>query len=206
MIVLCRMGFNPSYGYWQSRLYHWSHMELQTYFGVYDIINEQNAPAIWEKVNAKLAEGGYPTRQRPYHKLQSNGHLYDRRSRGFTWNTTSKLKTWKGFETQVLPSYRPDKALEINRATFLPWIGQLEAATGTAIRTYDDLLAGLKARAVFFDSVGCKVSDHALGLCTIFAVGTKRRSGLLSSLQGSAGQPVSLEDEKKYKAYTPCFS
>ncbi|MGG1554846.1 glucuronate isomerase [Paenibacillus ferrarius] len=182
-------------------LYHWSHMELRTFFGVNELLNAENASVIWEKVNAKLAEG----------KSRARDLITD--SKVTVICTTDdpvdsleyhiKIKELPDFNTQVLPSYRPDKALEINRATFLPWLAQLEKATGTAIRSYDDLLAGLESRALFFDSVGCKVSDHALDYVP-FAETTKEEAAAIFA-KGLAGQAVSLEEEKKYKTYTLLF-
>ena len=119
-------------------LYHWSHMELRTYFGVYDIINEQNAPAIWEKVNAKLAEGGSRARDLITNSKVTVICTTDDPVDSLEYHI--KIKEIEDFNTQVLPSYRPDKALEINRATFLPWIGQLEQSAGITISSYDDLL------------------------------------------------------------------
>ena len=36
-------------------LYHWTHLELQRVFGIYEPLTEKSAPAIWEKCNALLA-------------------------------------------------------------------------------------------------------------------------------------------------------
>ncbi|NOU88610.1 glucuronate isomerase [Paenibacillus sp. LMG 31460] len=182
-------------------LYHWSHMELRTYFGVHEIINEQNAPAIWEKVNAKLAEGGSRARDLITNSKVTVICTTDDPVDSLEYHI--KIKELTDFNTQVLPSYRPDKALEINRATFLPWIGQLEQSAGITISSYDDLLAGLESRAQFFDSVGCKVSDHALDYVP-YAAATKEEVDQIFKT-ALAGNAVSLEEEKKYKAYTLLF-
>ena len=139
------MGLNSSYGYWQSVVplvpYGASNV-----FRCYDIINEQNAPAIWEKVNAKLAEGGSRARDLITNSKVTVICTTDDPVDSLEYHI--KIKDIEDFNTQVLPSYRPDKALEINRATFLPWIGQLEQPQ-VLRSSYDDLLAGLESRAVF---------------------------------------------------------
>ncbi|NEW07691.1 glucuronate isomerase [Paenibacillus sp. SYP-B3998] len=182
-------------------LYHWSHMELQTYFDVHEVINAKNAPVIWDKVNTKLAQGDLRARDLITKSKVTVICTTDDPVDSLEYHI--KIKDIEGFDTQVLPSFRPDKALEINRATFLPWIGQLEQASGLTIRGYEDLLTALESRANFFDSVGCKVSDHALDYVP-FAVTTKEEVELIfqSALQGNA---VSLDEEKKYKTYTLLF-
>ena len=79
----------------------------------------------------------------------------------------------------------------------------MEQSAGITIGSYDDLLAGLESRAQFFDSVGCKVSDHALDYVP-YAAATKEEVDQIFKT-ALAGNAVSLEDEKKYKAYTLLF-
>jgi glucuronate isomerase len=182
-------------------LYHWSHMELRRYFDVHEIINAKNAPVIWEKVNARLAQGDLRARDLITKSKVTVVCTTDDPVDSLAYHI--KIKEIKEFDTQVLPSFRPDKALEINRATFLPWIGKLAQASGITIRSYDDLLSALENRANFFDSVGCKVSDHALDYVP-YAAATKEEAAQIfqSALEGHA---VSLDEEKKYKAHTLLF-
>ncbi|KAA2302275.1 glucuronate isomerase, partial [Clostridioides difficile] len=73
-----------------------------------------------------------------------------------------KIQEIEGLDTAVLPSFRPDKGLELNRDTFTEWVGKLSQASGTAISDYESFLAALESRVEFFHSVGGRVSDHAL--------------------------------------------
>ncbi|MFC5451862.1 glucuronate isomerase [Paenibacillus aestuarii] len=182
-------------------LYHWSHMELQRFFDVKELINEKNAPVIWEKVNAKLAEGNLRARDLITMSKVTVICTTDDPTDSLEYHI--KIKELPDFDTQVLPSFRPDKALEINRATFRPWIAQLEQASGIAIRSYDDLLNALENRAEFFASVGCKVSDHALDYVPYAAAPKEEVAQIFQS--ALEGQAVSLDDEKKYKAFTLLF-
>jgi glucuronate isomerase len=182
-------------------LYHWSHLELQRFFGVYDLINEKNAPAIWEKVNAQLNGEGFGARDLI---KKSNVRVVcttDDPVDSLEYHL--KLKEDKEFGVKVLPAFRPDKALEINRATFLPWIGRLKEAAGQEIENYDQLLSALDARARFFHSVGCSVSDHALDYVP-YAETTREEAAAIFA-KALKGEPVSLEEEKKYKTYTLVF-
>lgn len=182
-------------------LYQWSHLELRRYFGVYELINEKNAPAIWEQVNAKLATGRFKARD--LIKMSGVEVICTTDDPVDSLAYHIAIKELEDFNVQVLPSFRPDKALEINRATFLEWIGKLEAAASSTIESYDDLLAALAARVKFFDETGCRVSDHALDYVA-YAESTKADAAAIFA-KALNGETVSLEEEKQYKTYTLLF-
>jgi glucuronate isomerase len=183
-------------------LYQWSHLELRRYFQVDELINEQTAPVIWEKVNAKLTGGGFGARDLIRNSNVKVVCTTDDPTDSLEYHL--KLKEDRSFDVKVLPAFRPDKVLEINRATFLPWVEKLgQVSGGQAIDSYDRLLSALEGRAEFFQSVGCSVSDHALDYVP-YAETTKDEAAAIfaKALQGNA---VSLEEEQKYKTYTLVF-
>jgi glucuronate isomerase len=182
-------------------LYHWSHLELQRYFDVHELINEQNAPAIWEKVNAKLNSPGFGARDFITKSDVKVVCTTDDPVDSLEYHI--KIKEDKSFDCQILPSFRPDKGLEINRATFLPWIAQLAEVSGINVDNYDNLLAALESRVKFFDSVGCKVSDHALDYVP-YAAATKEQAAAIFA-KALKGEAVSHEEEMQYKTYTLVF-
>ncbi|RAV06504.1 glucuronate isomerase [Paenibacillus sp. YN15] len=182
-------------------LYHWSHLELQRFFGIYDVLNEQNAPAIWEKANAKLTGEGFGARDLIVNSNVKVVCTTDDPVDSLEYHL--KLKEDTSFPVAVLPSFRPDKALEINRATFLPWLAKLAEVAGAPINTYEDLLNALEARVQFFHDAGCLVSDHALDYVP-YAPTSREEAGYVFA-KALQGNPVSEEDEKKYKAYTLIF-
>ncbi|TDF92125.1 glucuronate isomerase [Paenibacillus piri] len=184
-----------------NALYHWSHLELQRFFGVYDLISEKTAPAIWEKVNAQLSGEGFGARDLI---KKSNVRVIcttDDPTDSLEYHI--KIKELPDFDVDVLPSFRPDKGLEINRATYLPWIDKLGEVYGEKIGSYDTLLAALESRIRFFHSIGGKVSDHALDYVA-YADTTKEEAAAIfeKALQGNG---VTLEEEMKYKTYTLVF-
>jgi glucuronate isomerase len=182
-------------------LYHWSHLELRRFFDVQELINEKNAPVIWEKVNAKLATGSFKARD--LIKMSNVEVICTTDDPVDSLEYHIAIKGLEDFDVQVLPSFRPDKALEINRATYLPWIKQLAEVSASSIDSYDALLDALADRVKFFDEVGCKVSDHALDYVA-FAETTKEEAAAIFA-RALQGEKVSLEDEKKYKTYTLLF-
>lgn len=141
-------------------VYHWTHLELQRYFGINELLNEKTAPVIWEKVNSMLNSSEFsvkniikksnvkilcttddPTDSLEYHKL---------------------LKEDDNFDVKVLPAFRPDKGINIDKDDFKDWVKKLGEVCGKAIESYDDYLDALNSRLEFFDSYGCRLSDHAL--------------------------------------------
>lgn len=182
-------------------LYQWSHLELRRYFDVYELINEKNAPAIWEQVNAKLAEGSYKARD--LIKMSGVEVICTTDDPVDSLEYHIAINQLEDFNVQVLPSFRPDKALEINRASFLEWVGKLAAAASRTIDNYDALLEALEARVKFFDEVGCKVSDHALDYVA-YAETTRAEAAAIFA-KALNGETVSLEEEKQYKTYTLLF-
>jgi glucuronate isomerase len=176
-------------------LYHWSHLELRRFFGVEEILNESNAPVIWEKVNAKLNSDGFRARELI---IKSNVKVI-----GTTDDPVDsleyhiKIKEDASFNVAVLPSFRPDKALEINRESFLPWLKKLEQAVGSTVADYDQLLAALESRVRFFHFVGCRISDHALDYVPFAEASQSEVSAIFA--KALKGNSVTLQEEQQYK-------
>ncbi|WP_270169453.1 glucuronate isomerase [Paenibacillus sp. SYP-B4298] len=179
-------------------LYHWSHLELRRFFGIEEILNEQNAQVIWDKANAKLNAGGFRARDLI---VKSNVKVIcttDDPADSLEYHF--KIKEIEDFDVLVLPSFRPDKGLEINRGGFRDWLGRLEQAADKAIPDYDTFLAVLEERVDFFHEAGCRVSDHALDYVP-FKESTKEEAAAIFA-RALAGEQVSFDEEQQYKTYT----
>lgn len=182
-------------------LYHWSHLELKRYFGVEELINEKNAPAIWEKVNQELNGPGFGARDLIEKSNVKVVCTTDDPTDSLEYHI--KLKKENDFTVKVLPAFRPDKGVEINKATFQPWVGKLAEASGQSISTYDDFLQALKSRAAFFHSVGCSVSDHGLDYIPYGEASKETVAAIFA--KALSGESVSLEEEQQYKTHTLIF-
>src|SRR5690606_3372273 len=110
-----------------------------------------------------------------------------------------KIKEDTTFDVQVLPSFRPDKALELNRDSFHDWIKKLEQVWGKSIADYDDLLEALNARIDFFHSIGGRVSDHALDYVPYAETSKDEAASIFA--KALKGEKVSFEEEQKYKTH-----
>jgi glucuronate isomerase len=182
-------------------LYHWAHLELQRFFGIYDILNEKNAPAIWEKANALLQGEGFSVRDLIKKANVEVICTTDDPIDSLEYHL--KLQEDKEFDVKVLPALRPDKGIEINKATFVPWVEKLGQVAEKNVTNFDVFLEALESRVRFFHSVGCRVSDHALDT-VVYAEATKEEVGEIFA-KALSGQGVSLEEEKKYKTYVLRF-
>ncbi|WP_420829225.1 glucuronate isomerase [Aquibacillus albus] len=183
-------------------LYNWTHLELQRFFDVYDVLNEKSAPEIWEKVNAKLTSGEFRARDFIEKSKVKVVCTTDDPVDSLEYHIKLKEEAPE-FDCKMLPSFRPDKGLEINRDGFQDWVKKLEQAADMSISSYDDFLSALEARVEFFNSIGGKVSDHAID-SMMYAEATKEE--VVSSFQQALeGNKVSLDDERKFKSYTLTF-
>lgn len=142
-------------------LYHWTHLELQRYFGIYEPLSAATCDEIWEKANKKIAEGGFTPRELIQNSNVACLCTTDDPADSLEYHQL--LVKDDSFTVKVLPAFRPDKVLGIELPTWKPWLSAMEKTAGKAIGSYAELLDILKERINFFDSLGCRASDHAFG-------------------------------------------
>ncbi|HEX9027000.1 MAG TPA: glucuronate isomerase [Clostridium sp.] len=179
-------------------LYHWTHLELKRFFGVNEVLNEKSAPAIWEKVNKMLNSDGFKVRDLI---KKSNVKVIcstDDPIDSLEYHIAIKEDT--SFDVKVLPTFRPDKALGINKETFKEWFEKLQEAINGKIKTYDEYLDALKKRVEFFHEVGCRVSDNALDFVPVGKASIEDVRKIFDKVL-TEGQ-VSFEEENKFRVFT----
>lgn len=174
-------------------LYHWTHLELRRPFSITDtLLSEKTADDIWERCNALLAQDDFTARGI---MQQMNVKMV-----GTTDDPLDDLQHHRAlaqdgsFSVKVLPSWRPDKAFNIEAEGFLAWIEKLESLTDISVRRFDDLRSALSKRLDYFADHGCKVSDHALDVvlyaeaddATLDAILAARRAGNAPDAQAIA--------------------
>lgn len=140
-------------------LFSWTHLELRRFFGVTELLNEETAPRIWEEVNRKLADDAF--RRRNIIK-NSNVKLVCTTDDPADDLQYHKLLREEERDFRVLPTFRPDKALNIDAPGFADWLKRLEETSGQTVSSYGELVAALQSRVDYFHDNGCRLSDHAL--------------------------------------------
>lgn len=179
-------------------LYHWTHLELRRFFGIEELLNEKTAAYIWEKANNMLNEESFSARNLIQKSNVEVICTTDDPVDSLEYH--QKLKEEDNFSVKVLPSFRPDKGLEINRDGFLSWIQQLEEVTGISITSYSSFLQALRSRVEFFHSVGCRLSDHALDTVVYEETTTKEVETIFAKVLN--GSKVDDCEEHKFKTLT----
>lgn len=176
-------------------LYHWAHIELQRYFGIDTPLNAKTAQDIYERANQAIASGDFrpqslikksnvkvvcttddPVDNLEYHKL---------------------LKGTDGFDCKVLPSFRPDKALNIHLDGFAEYIKTLGESAKVEIQSYRDVIDALLKRADYFDSVGCKVSDQAFEYVPFAKAEDEEIERIFKKAMN--GERITAEESDKYR-------
>jgi glucuronate isomerase len=176
-------------------LYHWAHIELQRYFGIDTPLNAKTADDIFDRANQAIANGDFrpqslitrsnvkvvcttddPIDNLEYHKL---------------------LKNVQGFDCKVLPSFRPDKALNAHLDGFADYIKTLGEVAGVEIKSYKDVITALLSRVDYFHSVGCRVSDQAFDYPPYAIADDSEIEEIFSRAMN--GEKISLADCDKYR-------
>ena len=180
-------------------LYHWTHLELQRFFKIYEPLDEDTAPAIWKKANELLSGEGFRARDLiTKSKVETICTTDDPTD---TLEYHIKLKEDESFNVNVLPTFRPDKGIEINLDGFVLWVKKLEGISEITISNYDEFLNAFDSRVRYFHSVGCRIADHGIDGTVVYADASKEDAAAIFA-KALNGEVVSIDEEKKYKTYT----
>ena len=144
----------------RNPLYHWTHLELKTAFGIDTILKPETAKEIYDYCTALLQTPEYTARGLMKHYRVETVCTTDDPIDSLEHHIALRNE---GFEIKVLPTWRPDQAMSVeNPIAFRVYIEKLSDVSGVSIHCLADVLQALRVRHDFFASVGCKLSDHGL--------------------------------------------
>ena len=144
----------------RNPIYHWTHLELRTAFGIDKLLNPANARDIYEECNEKLSRPEYSARGLMRRYRVETVCTTDDPADSLEYHRQTRES---GFEVKMLPTWRPDKAMAIeDPAAYRQYIERLGAAADCAIVSYNSLIDALQRRHDFFDQMGCRLSDHGI--------------------------------------------
>jgi len=180
----------------RNPLYHWTHLELQRYFGIHEVLSGANAKKIYDECNAKLQTKEYSVqgllRKMNVKTLCTTDDPLD------NLEYHQQLKN-SGTDLKVLPAFRPDKAMNSDDVVGLnQYIDKLSNLMGIAISTYDAYLSALKSRHDYFAKNGASVSDH--GLEQIYAEDYTEEEVRNIFLKIRAKEAITLVENLKFKS------
>lgn len=180
----------------RNPLYHWTHLELKTAFGITELLNPETARAIYDECTAKLRTPEFSARSLMKHYNVEVVCTTDDPADLLEHHLTLKNE---GFEIKVLPTWRPDKAMAVENPTnYRSYVEKLSQASGITINKFADLIEALRNRHDFFASVGCKLSDH--GIEEFYAVDytANEIEAIFNKVYG--GTALSREEIMKFKS------
>lgn len=176
-------------------LFHWSHLELQRYFGYYGVLNGETAEEVWNLCNGKLQQDSMSVRNLI---RKSNVTLLcttDDPVDDLKWHKA--IKEDGSFDVQVLPAWRPDKAMNLDKPDYPDYLSRLSEASGVKIGTFADLKEAIALRMKYFDERGCRVSDHGLDYVMYVPASQEEMERIFAARL--AGKSLSAQDIAKFK-------
>lgn len=183
-------------------LYHWSHLELKKYFGYTGYLNGDTAEEVWNLCNETLHQDTMSVRN----MIRQSGVTLicttDDPVDTLEWH--KKIADDASFDVQVLPAWRPDKAMNVEKPGFTAYMAQLSDASGIKVTDFPSLKEALRNRMAYFSECGCKVSDHALEYVMYVPASDTEVDAVIA--KGLAGEAVSREEELKYKTAFMLFA
>jgi len=180
----------------RNPLYHWTHLELQRYFGVHDLLSVKTAQSIYDKATAQL--------QTPEYSVQGLLSKMKVETVCTTDDPVDNLQFHQALKKEgsfvkMLPAFRPDKAMNPDDLEVLnTYIDKLEEVTNTSIDSYDAYLSALKSRHDYFAANGCSVSDHGLEQIYAEDYTEEEISNIFQKIR--AKQSISAEENLKFKS------
>lgn len=180
----------------RNPLYHWTHLELKTAFGVNKLLNPATAKEIYDECTAKLRTPEYSARGLMMKYHVETVCTTDDPVDSLEYHLKCKAD---GFQVKVLPTWRPDKAMAVEvPADFRAYIEKLAAVSGVTITKYADVIEALRKRHEFFASVGCRLSDHGIEEFYAEDYTQAEIEAIFNKVYG--GTPLTKEEILKFKS------
>lgn len=178
----------------RNPLYHWTHLELKTAFGITKLLSPKTAREIFDECNEKLKLPEYSARglMRKYHVecvCTTDDPVDD-----LHWHKQTRDD---GFEIKMIPAWRPDKAMNIEKPEFPVYIKALSQVVGIDIRSFKEMVDALQKRHDFFAANGCRLSDHGIEEFYDETYTDKEIENIF--VKATGGQQLSNHEIRQYK-------
>lgn len=182
----------------RNPLYHWTHMELKTYFNIHESLSESNASEVYNRCNEFLSDDGFSTvNLLTRMKVETVCTTDDPIDNLENHTTFHKKKSQLG----LFPAFRPDKAYALeNAGNYRRYIEKLGEVSGKSIETYSDLLSALAERVNYFHERGCRLCDHGLEHIKWIPQGTYKRDQIFQKVL--SGRAASKEEQDYFRVHT----
>lgn len=176
-------------------LFHWSHLELQRYFDYHGVLNGETAEEVWNLCNGKLQQDSMSVRNLIRRSNVTLLCTTDDPVDDLRWHRA--IKEDGSFDVQVLPAWRPDKAMNLDKPAYPDYLFRLSEVSGVKIGTFADLKEAIVLRMKYFDERGCRVSDHGLDYVVYAPASQEEIERIFADRM--AGKSLSGQDIAKFK-------
>jgi glucuronate isomerase len=179
----------------RNPLYHWTHLELSRYFGIEELLTPENAGKIYEKCNSELKKTTFSSR-----------NLVNRMNVEVVCTTDDPLDdlshhiklSGSDYPVKVLPTFRPDGLIDIEKVDFTDYLSALSKMTGISITDFESLGKAIQKRVDYFHENGCRLSDHGLPHAYGFLYTEKEVNEILSKRLDE--KSISQTEIRQYKS------
>ncbi len=180
----------------RNPLYHWTHLELKTAFGIEETLNPENAKEIYDKCNDMIKnDPKFCPRGMMEHYNVEIVCTTDDPADSLEWHKV--VKEDPTAKTRMLPTWRPDAGMNIEAATWKAYIEKLAEVAGVEIKDFASLNEALQKRHDFFDSMGCRLSDHGIEEFYDEPYTDAEINAIME--KALAGTTPTVEEQRKYK-------
>ena len=183
-------------------VYHWTHLELQRFFGCKKPLCSENAQEIWDSCNEKLSSNG---------RLRVRGIIDCMRVEAIVTTDDpiddlenhKQLATDETLKTKVLPGWRPGHIMDIETNDFTSYVTRLGEKTGIKIEDYSALKTALLQRLNYFNEAGCRTADHGLHQLSYLPISDEQINKIV--IKSLKGEPVSSAEAEQYRCALMIF-
>ena len=180
-------------------LYHWTHLELSKYFGINENFSPKNAKECYEKMNEFLKTHG----ARKIIEMSNVDTLCTTDDPVDDLRYHKALAQDDSFKVKVYPAFRPDKVINVDWETYVPYVKQLSEVVGYNNTNLEELEKALKERVEFFHESNCRISDHALDV-VMYQKASKEEVNEIT-IKALKGEKLTQEEVAKYRGYIIVF-
>ncbi len=186
----------------RNPLYHWTHLELKRYFDIDTLLSPQTAREIWDRTKEQLASPEFSARNILRRFRVTALCTTDDPADSLDHHQAVAGDT--SLDVQVLPAFRPDKALNVHTPdAFNAWIQKLEKTGNCSISSLSDLMECLRQRHDDFHALGARISDHGLSTCLAEDCTESEAAAIFD--RARSGHPASPEQAEKYGSFLMHF-
>ncbi|TWT01758.1 glucuronate isomerase [Planomicrobium sp. CPCC 101079] len=182
-------------------LYHWSHLEVKRYFGYDKVIKEENWEEMWEQFNERVHSDSFSAQG--IIKDSNVKAIFTTDDPAETLNYHEAIEKNENIEAKVLPTFRPDKGLNLLNPNFVDYMEELGKSADQEITSYEEFLNVLKKKVEYFHEHGCRASDHGFDYLPYSEATFDEVKEIFAQVLN--GGIVSKAEEDKYRTFTMKF-